>query len=848
MEVKLEIKPSLKILLVEDNPGDVIIFKEHLKYSGINFELTHAANLKNALHQTSENEFDVILLDLGLPDSISLNTLKNIQSPTLKAPVIVMTGLDDEETALLSLKQGAQDYLVKNNLNTENIIRAIRYGIERKKIEEIQKKSTRQFSTLASTTTLINETEDIPSIYKISCDSIKNLLNEKNVFPIEYFDRQTPYTTYYEWLAPFFDEAAKLSGIDFYQINVQIIDRVQKLIEEHNDGSLYEIEEGIYGLLNTKYDRKICKEIDERLGINRIYLLGFSKNEEQYGGMFIFSKAKIEPDDANIIKVIGHQTSLSIHRRTVEMKLIISEQRFRLLNMELEKRVINRTKALAETNSLLEKELVARMRLEDELTKSRDELEIRVQERTAELAKSEERFHNMFYNHEAVMWLVKPETGVIIEANKSAEQFYGYSFNSMAQFKVQDLNLISKDEIVRQMAEAVNQNHNYFIFPHKLASGDIRTVEVYSSPIEINNEILLFSVIHDITERNQMEIALKESEALYKTLVNNSLNIILISVDGVIEFSNEAASQFSLIPENEIIGKSIDELFKFPLYQMEEYLLSHLILEAAVDQRAVEIQVQNQRDTTSYFLVRSNSIQYKGKNAIMSILTDITENKNVEHFVLNKVIETEENDRKRFAADLHDDLGPILSTVKLRLGLMEKMKKPSEISENIAINNELMALVVDKIRSISHNLTPHIIESLGLEAAIRDLCKRTLQVSKIKFEFDSEIESIRFPQSVELHFYRIISELINNSLKHSHASLIHINLRCESNVLEMIYYDNGKGYNTKDFIHKTGGIGLRSILNRVNLINGTIDFQHDNGKTVVKISKKLEPVINQHNN
>ena len=843
MNAKTDIKPSLNILLVEDNPGDVIIFKEHLKYSGVSYQLTHSATLQNALRQTEENEFDVILLDLGLPDSISINSLKSIQSSTLKAPVIVMTGLDDSDTALLSLKEGAQDYLVKGNLNSENIIRSIRYSIERKKIQELQKKNTSQFSTLAMATASINESDDVPSIYRICRDTIKTLLNEPNVFSIEYFDHQTPYTSYYEWLAPFFDEAAKISGVDFYQINVQIIDCIQKLLEEHNDGKLYEIEEGIYGLFNKKLDRKICDELDKSLKITRIYLLGYSRNEERYGGIFIFSKEIIEPNDANIIEVIGNQTSLSIHRRTVEMKLIISEQRYRLLNKQLEQRVIERTKALAKTNALLEDELELRLRLENELIKSRDELEIRVQERTAELARSEARFHNMFYNHEAVMWLVNPATGVIIEANKSAEQFYGHSFATSDKFRVQELNMMTKHEIEEKMTNALNQKNNYFIFPHKLASGEIRTVEVYSSPIEIGEEKLLFSIIHDITERRQIEEALKESESLYKALVDNSLNIILISVNSTIEFTNDAVSEFCSIPKNEIIGKNIDELFKIPQIEMQQSLMSRLIVESEMEQRAVEIKIQNFKGAISYFLVRSDTIQYKGKRAIMSVFTDITENKSIEKYVLNKVIETEENDRKQFAADLHDDLGPILSTVKLRLGLMEKMKEPEELRENIAISNELMGLVVEKIRIISHNMTPYLIESLGLEAAVRDLCKRVKQVNKIKFELDSELQDKRFPQSVELHYYRIISELINNSLKHSEAGLININLRCKANTLNLIYFDDGKGYNSKELIQKPDGIGLHNILNRVNLIYGTIDFQQDKGKTVVKISKNIEAVV-----
>ncbi|HEY4786561.1 MAG TPA: response regulator, partial [Bacteroidales bacterium] len=130
----------LNILVVEDNPGDVYIIKELLKSKGTKFALDHSSRLGDAIKMAGKKEFDVILLDLGLPDSVGLETLKKFKASQVKVPVVVMTGLDDEDVALTSVKVGAQDYLVKNNLTPENILRAIRYGIERKKNEEALQK------------------------------------------------------------------------------------------------------------------------------------------------------------------------------------------------------------------------------------------------------------------------------------------------------------------------------------------------------------------------------------------------------------------------------------------------------------------------------------------------------------------------------------------------------------------------------------------------------------------------------------------------------------------------------------------------------------------------------------
>ncbi len=126
----------IDILLIEDNAGDVYLIKDMLSKSGINCTVSHASSLGEATKILSGREFDAVLLDLGLPESVGLETLERIKLHKIKSPVIVLTGLDDEEMALNAVKEGAQDYLVKGKLDPEKIFRAIRYSIGRKKIQE----------------------------------------------------------------------------------------------------------------------------------------------------------------------------------------------------------------------------------------------------------------------------------------------------------------------------------------------------------------------------------------------------------------------------------------------------------------------------------------------------------------------------------------------------------------------------------------------------------------------------------------------------------------------------------------------------------------------------------------
>ncbi|WP_304543475.1 PAS domain-containing protein [Sulfurimonas microaerophilic] len=121
------------------------------------------------------------------------------------------------------------------------------------------------------------------------------------------------------------------------------------------------------------------------------------------------------------------------------------------------------------------------------------------------------RFNNMFQNHDAVMLLIDPTNGAIIDANKSAESFYGYKHDELCSMSIGQINTLSDDHIKRKQNEAYNNDENFFIFEHQLKSGEIRTVEVHSSPIKTDIGELLFSIIIDITQEKENKIKLNKA-------------------------------------------------------------------------------------------------------------------------------------------------------------------------------------------------------------------------------------------------------------------------------------------------------------------------------------------------
>ncbi|HOT76574.1 MAG TPA: response regulator, partial [Candidatus Wallbacteria bacterium] len=126
---------SIKILFIEDNPGDVFLFREMLVRAKLDFELFVRTSLKEATESLANDEkFDLLILDLSLPDSNGISTLINIKSYSDDIPIIVLTGTNDYDTGARAIAEGAQDYLVKEEVDGTVLMRSIRYARERHRL------------------------------------------------------------------------------------------------------------------------------------------------------------------------------------------------------------------------------------------------------------------------------------------------------------------------------------------------------------------------------------------------------------------------------------------------------------------------------------------------------------------------------------------------------------------------------------------------------------------------------------------------------------------------------------------------------------------------------------------
>jgi len=217
-----------------------------------------------------------------------------------------------------------------------------------------------------------------------------------------------------------------------------------------------------------------------------------------------------------------------------------------------------------------------------------------------------------------------------------------------------------------------------------------------------------------------------------------------------------------------------------------------------------------------------------------------TDRARTEKRVLNAIINTEENERRRFAKDLHDDLGPLLSTVKMSLSSLGN--RITDESGVVILNNanHLVNEAISTIKDISNNLSPHVLTNFGLTSAISAFTAKINQTKAIEIDFKSNMENVRLENDKEVVIYRAVCELINNSVRHSGASRIDIELNKHEKIVTLQFNDNGRGFEMSRLsADDNKGMGLSNIETRVKTVEGVFVLESNPGKGTSALIKVI---------
>ncbi len=192
--------------------------------------------------------------------------------------------------------------------------------------------------------------------------------------------------------------------------------------------------------------------------------------------------------------------------------------------------------------------------------------------------------------------------------------------------------------------------------------------------------------------------------------------------------------------------------------------------------------------------------------------------------VLSAIVRTEEIERLNFSKELHDGLGPLLSSVKMAISASGRNTDPAINDEVLTNAGKLIDESIMSLKEISNKLSPHVLNNFGLKKAIKSFISRLPIIENPVINFETNIGDKRFHYNVEVILYRVICELISNSLKHSKARNVYITLMADGQSVSLDYLDDGIGFDSEILELSEKGMGFANIRSRIKSLNGTIEI------------------------
>lgn len=192
----------------------------------------------------------------------------------------------------------------------------------------------------------------------------------------------------------------------------------------------------------------------------------------------------------------------------------------------------------------------------------------------------------------------------------------------------------------------------------------------------------------------------------------------------------------------------------------------------------------------------------------------------LENRLMTAVLRTEERSRASFSRELHDGLGPLLSSAKMSISALQRADLSDNDRRTLANTSAVIDEAIRSLREISNNLSPHILNDFGLVRGIKNFVDRVVSLHDVKIDFRTSLRTERFDSNIEVILYRVVCELINNSLKHAACKSIELHLDLKDNRLTVEYRDDGRGFEPHEVDNM--GMGLSNIRSRISSLSGKL--------------------------
>lgn len=293
-------------------------------------------------------------------------------------------------------------------------------------------------------------------------------------------------------------------------------------------------------------------------------------------------------------------------------------------------------------------------------------------------------YHSLFQGNKAVKLLLDPLDGALVDVNAAACAFYGYDRETLLRMRVSDLNTLSKEEIAAELAAAAAERRSHFFFRHRLASGEIRDIEVHSGPVQYLGRNLLYSIVHDVTDRRRLEA---ERARLFTAIEQSQASVVVTDAQGVIQYVNPAFTRVSGYTAAEIIGEN-PRILKSGHTSDEEYRRMWAALTAGEPYSAIFL--NKKKDGSTYWEHAQMSPVRNAEGVIVNYVAvkeNITELKKAEDELLEAnrrlaeqaaKLQTANAELEQFAYVASHDLRQPLRAISSFLQLIDRKLKDAD--------------------------------------------------------------------------------------------------------------------------------------------------------------------------
>jgi PAS domain S-box-containing protein len=456
----------------------------------------------------------------------------------------------------------------------------------------------------------------------------------------------------------------------------------------------------------------------------------------------------------------------------------------------------------------------------------------------AALRESEQHFRLMANAVPQIVWLTDPQ-GRVEFFNKQWSDYTGVLYEPATAAEVA-ADFVHPDDAAATIeafteAQATGET---FLVEHRIRSkaGDYRWFLVRAEPYRDLNTgeiIRWFGASVDIHDRKQAEEDLRESEERMSLILKSVEDYAIITTDtaGVINGWNSGAEKTFGYTASEIVGQNVEILFTPE--DRKKGVAAKEMQTAATKGSADDERFHMHRDGSRFYVSGVMHPLKDGKiEGFVKIARDMTSRIKAEKLLLDKeilqrLVSAQEDERKRIARDLHDELGQQIIALRLKLDAVRILgEADKELSAGIA-DVQIAASKIDAgVDFLTWELRPSILDDLGLSAALEKYVKEWSQHAGVSAEFiDSGKKGTRFPTEIEINLYRIVQEALNNVHKHSKAQKAGVILDTRDDSIVLIIEDDGVGFEPENKKTRSKGLGLLGMQERAALIIGTVEIE-----------------------